>query len=156
MLGQTDKRRRLPVVFVAGLLALMILSETMPDMARAAQGPLWGKAFVATSVRGREGKQTPIAQPADVGISFSKSRSRDQWIGWGANCNGFGARVRIRGGRLKLREVVSSSVACSGRRQREDRWLDGFFGADPRWRLHGAHLKLWSHGRVIRLKEKTD
>jgi heat shock protein HslJ len=152
--GQTDKRRRLLAVFVAGLFALMIVSEAMPDTAHADQGRLWGRSFVATSVRGREGRQTPIARPSDVHVSFSKSHG--QWIGWEANCNGFGARVRIRGGRLKLREVVSTAVGCPGRWEQEDRWLDRFFGANPYWRLHGTHLKLWLRGRVVRLKEKAD
>jgi heat shock protein HslJ len=135
------------------LLAIAISSVAAPNTTHAAPRPLWGRAFLATSVRGPDGKSTAIHRPADVDVSFSKS-SHGQWVGWEANCNGFGARVRIRGGRMRLGPVVSSAVGCVGWWAREDSWLLRFFEADPHWRVRGTHLRLRSGRRVMTLTEK--
>ncbi len=136
---------------VAALLALTAFADTA-----AARSSLWGRDFVAASVRGAHGKPTPITDPGDVHVSFSRGHHA-QWINWEANCNGFGAKVRIAGGRLRLTEIISTAKACvGGGRSREDAWLARFFEANPHWRLRGGHLRLSSHGRAMRLRAEND
>lgn len=96
----------------------------------------------------------PIARPGDIDVSFSKGHGR--WIGWEANCNGYGANVRIGAGRLKLTRIVGTAVGCSPVLGREDSWLLQFFEADPKWRWRGTHLTLTSGRRVMELEESKD
>lgn len=142
-------------MFLVGLAALAFAATAAADTAGAASGPLWGRQFVAISIRGDGENKAPIAHPADLRVSFSRSK-HDQWIGWGANCNGYGARVRIRGGELKLGPIVGTSKFCAGPAGREDFWLARFFEADPRWHLRGARLELRSGDRAMLLREKLD
>jgi|GEM_PF-2249971 len=116
---------------------------------------LWGRDFVATSVsdRGRQ-RKPPITEPSDVSISFSASPGH-HWIGWEVNCNGYGARVKTRHGRLILSELVGTAIACPGPPTLEDRWLGRFFEANPHWSLRGSHLRLWAGDRHMTLIEKT-
>jgi heat shock protein HslJ len=125
--------------------------QSATEKRQAATRQLWGRGFVATSVKGRGGKQPPIAQPGDIQVSFSKGHGR--WIGWEANCNGYGANVRIGAGRLKLTRIVGTAVGCSPVLAREDSWLLHFFEADPKWRWRGTHLTLTSGGKVMELEE---
>ncbi len=116
----------------------------------------WGRGFVAISVndRGRR-RKPPITEPSDVGVSFSTSRGR-HWIGWEANCNGYGARVKTRHSRLILSELVGTAVACPGPPTHEDRWLLGLFENNPHWSLRGSHLKLWAGDRHMTLVERKN
>jgi hypothetical protein len=98
----TRRRRQAAVAVIATLL---LIGTPVADSS-AEGGPLWGKHFVAIRVRGAEGKQAPIARPADVHVSFSRGHGR--WINWEANCNGYGAKVRIAGGRFRLTQIIST------------------------------------------------
>lgn len=119
-------------------------------------GQVWSRHFVATSIKEGGEKQPPIAHSGDVGVSFTRWRGGGRWIGWEANCNEYGARVRIKASKLKLGAFELTAKGCPPKLTREDAWLARFFGADPRWRLHGAHLTLSSGNESIALEELKD
>src|SRR3954454_22821729 len=96
--GRHPMRGLMPIV--AATFATAVLLAPVPG-ARAADGGLWGHEYIGTAVRGA-GK-VPISRPRDVEVSFSRGHG-SRWIGWEANCNGYGAKVRIAEGRLRLRE----------------------------------------------------
>ncbi len=122
---------------------------------RTRSGLLWGRAFVATSADDRDRpKKPPITEPSDVRVSFSTSRGH-HWIGWKANCNSYGGRVKARHNRLIPSELVGTTIACPGPPAREDRWLEGLFEAKPHWSLRGSQLRLWAGSRHMTLIEKT-
>lgn len=114
---------------------------------------LQNKSFVVVSVRDRSGPKPPIARPMSVDVSFTLVGLR-RALSWQANCNYFNYRIRSASRRLVTTHGINTLVACPGRRSREDGWLDGFFRANPRWRLWSGHLKLVAGNRVVRLQQR--
>jgi heat shock protein HslJ len=146
-----------PIVYVAvAMLVALIASGCGTSREGSSSSPArirpWGRDFVATSIRDTDRARQPISHPAQVSVSFTKPKGRG--IGWEANCNGYGATLRITGRRLKLTGVSSTLAECLSRRsEQEDRWLADFFEADPQWRLHDVELTLSAKGKSIRLEE---
>jgi heat shock protein HslJ len=146
-----------PIVCVAvAMLIALIVSGCGASREDSSSSPArvrpWGKDFVVTSIRDTDRARQPISHPGQVSVSFTKPKGRG--IGWEANCNGYGATLRITDRTLKLTEVGSTLVEClPRRREQEDRWLADFFEADPQWHLRGAELTLSAKGKSIRLEE---
>lgn len=116
--------------------------------------PLWGRKFVATLVRGRSGKPWPKMRARRVNVSFSWGQ--DQWIGWGAACNSFGAKVQVTKTRIrKIGGIIGTTMGCLPAREREDSWLMRLFQADPRWYWRNGRLTLRSNGNVIKLRRAS-
>lgn len=110
---------------------------------------IWG-GYTAVSVSGA-GAARLFDRPKEIGLSLSRDR-RGQWIGWEANCNGSGARMRVGHKRMRLGPIASTAVGCANLPGRQDRWLMNLFTADPRWQLKRDLLVLRAGQRVLRLR----
>lgn len=122
------------------------------DKSGAPGAPLWDRKFVATSIRGKDGKLWSEKRARKVHVSFSWAANQ-QWIGWKAACNAFGAKVRVTKTRIKVGAIIGTRKGCLGAREREDSWLVRFFQADPRWHWRNGRLTLRSNGNVIKLTQ---
>lgn len=56
---------------------------------------------------------------------------------------------------LWIGQITGTTVGCSQERYRQDRWVNGFFGSDPRWTLAEGILTLRSGETVIKLKRRA-
>ena len=134
-------------------------SELATGQASAGPEHLLDKAFGATSVAGRRGKNAPLARPVHIVLYFrSEFRSvAGQPTEPGLTfmgCNRKAATLRIVGDTLQVDdEVFTTKKKCPERSERSDRWLVDFFTSDPRWRLDGTRLTLRSEGVVMKLEE---
>jgi heat shock protein HslJ len=141
----------------AGLLAMFAISLSAILCAPAEAGyrppdRIWGR-YTAVSVSGA-GAVRLFDRPKEIGVGLSRDRL-GQWIGWEANCNGSGARMRVGHKRMRLGPIVSSAVGCANLSGRQDRWLIDLFTADPRWRLKRSLLVLRAGLRELRLLAKS-
>jgi len=142
------------VVAIGAAIASGCGSSGDDSSVAAKAGQLWGRGFVATAVEDNGASPPPIAEPADVRVSFSKAT--DRGIGWEANCNSFGATVRITASRLEVSQAAGTLMGCEPELQQEDSWLADFFEADPDWRAEGTDLTLTAGDRVMELEEAAD
>ena len=109
---------------------------------------LWNKGFRGVTVEGHH-KEDIFLHPSDIHLNFTRDQSQG-WIGWGANCNGYTAPLRIRRNRLKLGVLSATTEECLlGASRREDTWLSSFFKADPRWHFRENLLVLATRHRKI-------
>ena len=110
------------------------------------RGP-FERSYVVASVHAASG-HNPFAVDRQVNVAFldmERGRGRrGHEIAWWARCNSAQGPVRVLPGRIKVAErwVEETAVGCIGRSGREDDWLDRFFRAGPRWRVHGEDLVL--------------
>lgn len=130
---------------VATLCAFAEASYRPPDR-------IWG-SYTAVSASGA-GAARLFDRPKEIGVGLGRDR-RGQWIGWEANCNGSGARMRVGLERLRLGPIYSTAVGCPSLSGRQDRWLMNLFSADPRWRLKGRLLVLRAGRQVLRLRAES-
>lgn len=110
---------------------------------------IWG-SYTAVSASGA-GAARLFDRPKEIRLSLSRDK-RGQWIGWEANCNGSGARMRVGHKRMRLGPITSSAVGCANLPGRQDRWLMNLFTADPHWQLKRSLLVMRAGQRVLRLR----
>jgi hypothetical protein len=135
------------------VVALLLCAAQSPACAAASRG-LWDHNYVATHVTGDGADGKLFSDPGVIGVTLSRSRRHGERIGFQANCNGYGARIHLRGGKLHLGEATSSDEWCSGVAGRQDSWLWTFFDSVPSWRLRGRLLAIWGGGRAMVLRQK--
>jgi hypothetical protein len=119
----------------------------------AGHGRYWGLSIV-----GANGGH-PVRRPRELWLSFGTitdygegiEEKTDEYAAlfWESNCNEHNYKVEATPTRLNLSEGGSTLVLCLGRVQKEERWLERFFGASPRWRLSNGHLTLTARGSTI-------
>lgn len=139
-------------VAVVGLLAMAGATE-----AQAAGAKLIGNKYDSISVL-RNGKPHELVEGTRIRVAFERRRNRRRnyrVVRWGAGCNKFGARVKIRPRRLRTGRILGTRMRCSDALHRQDRWLARFFRRDPRWVRRGARLRLRSGDDVIRLRRRS-
>jgi heat shock protein HslJ len=141
----------------AALLAMLAsaLTATLCAPAEASYRPpdrIWGR-YTAVSVSGA-GAARLFDRPKEIGVGLGRD-GQGQWIGWKANCNGSGARLRVRHKRMRLGPVASTAIGCPDLSGRQDRWLMNLFTADPRWRLSRRLLVLRAGRQVLRLRAES-
>jgi len=138
----------------AGLLAVLAffavaLLGAPAEASYRPPGSIWGN-YTAVSASGARGARL-FDRPKEIGVGLSHGK-RGQWIGWEANCNGFGAQMHVGHKRLRLGAITASAVGCPNLSGRQDSWLESLFSADPRWQLKRGLLVLRGAGRVLRLR----
>ena len=118
-------------------------------------GDLFPRSWVSTAVL-KDGAALPLFEGTKIRVDFEHRSDYDVVI-WKADCNSFGASVHVTKERLFTGQVSGEDVACVVRRPtRQERWLNRFFGADPKWRIRRDEtLKLTEGDRVIRLRRRT-
>jgi hypothetical protein len=119
----------------------------------AGHGLYWGLSIV-----GANGGH-PISRPRELWLGFgtiadygaSEEEKVDEYAAlfWESNCNEHTYEVEATPTRLNLEGGRSTSVGCSGRVEKEERWLERFFDASPHWRLARGHLTLAARGSRI-------
>ena len=130
----------------------VIAAATLSAPTEASYRPperIWGN-YTAVSASGA-GAARIFDRPKEIGLGLGHGK-RGQWIGWEANCNGFGAQMHIGHKRFRLGLITSSAVGCSNLLARQDSWLQSLFTADPYWRLNRGLLVLRGDRRVLRLR----
>ena len=140
-------RKRLAAVLSALLLA------AGSAQAASDSGELFERGYVSTKVL-KGGKPHPLFEGTKIRVDFDRRAGPDA-VRWRADCNDFGARVRVTDERLVTGQIVGTDVGCARRQLRRDRWLTRFFAADPKWRIpRTGALKLIAGDRVIRLRRR--
>lgn len=141
---------RLPLLLL-GLLALLIAP------ADASATPLQRlehhRTFWAISITDAD-QSHPIRDPSELQLTFRAIASYEAETSrpalfWQSNCNSHGHALRVTKQRFRLTEGFATTEECNEPRKREERWLDRFFDADPRWSLHRRRLTLTSGSRRI-------
>lgn len=140
--------------FRAGLMATVavVAALSLSAPAEASYRPperLWGK-YTAVSASGARAAHL-FDRPKEIGVGLSHGR-RGQRIGWEANCNWFGAQMRVGRKRLRLGSIASTEIGCPNLWGRQDGWLERLFAADPHWELKRGLLVLRAGPRVLRLR----
>jgi heat shock protein HslJ len=141
----------------AGLLAMVVIfaAATLCAPAEASYRPpdrIWG-SYTAVSASGA-GAARLFDRPKEIEVGLSRER-QGQWIGWEANCNGSGARMRVGHKRMRLGPIASSAVGCANLPGRQDRWLRNLFTVNPRWQLKRSLLVLRAGRQVLRLRTES-
>ena len=142
-----DRKRSIAAVLSAVLLAA--------GSAEADSGPgeLFGRGYVSTKVL-KGGEPHPLFEGTKIQVDFDRRAGPDV-VRWHADCNYFGADVRVTEERLVTGQIEGTGMGCAGRQLRRDRWLTRFFAADPKWRIpRTGALKLIAGDRVIRLRRR--
>lgn len=127
---------------------------TEPLRALAGHGRYWGLSIVG--VNGGH----PIRRPRELWLAFGTitdyggenlEEKTDEYAAlfWESNCNEHNYKVEATATRLNLDGGGSTAVLCLGRVQKEERWLERFFSASPRWRVANGHLTLTARGSRI-------
>jgi hypothetical protein len=141
-------RKRYVAAVVSGVLLAAGSAQAESD-----SGELFGPGYVSTKVL-RGGEPHPLFARTKVRVDFER-RSGPDAIRWRADCNHFGADLRVTGERLVTGQIEGTAVGCAKRQLRRDRWLTRFFSADPKWRIPRAGaLRLIAGDRVIRLRSR--
>jgi hypothetical protein len=128
--------------------------STGPLERLAGHGRYWG-----LSITGANGGH-PIRRPRELWLAFgtitdyggeSFEEKIDEYAAlfWESNCNEHNYKVEATPTRLNLGGGGSTLVGCIGRVQKEERWLERFFGASPHWRLADGRLTLTARGSRI-------
>lgn len=115
--------------------------HSVPDWLR-------GRQYVGVEVEDGSGAAL-FDQPTDIAVSFGRHH-----MGWGANCNGYGAMAGVVAGRLQTRSTSGTLMSCPGTGNRQDDWLAAFFSQGLRFRRHGMYLVLSSDDQILQLREK--
>jgi hypothetical protein len=137
------------------VMVAFMAAATIGASAEASYRPperIWGD-YHAVSVSGA-GAARLFDRPKEIGVGLSHGK-RGQWIGWEANCNGFGARLRIGRKRFRLGSITASTVGCPNLWGRQDNWLESLFSAGPHWLLRRGLLVFRGNGRVLRLGTRS-
>jgi heat shock protein HslJ len=135
---------------LAAVLSAVLLAAGSAQAGKGA-GELFGHGYVSTKVL-KGGDPHPLFEGAKVRVDFDRRDGPDV-VRWRADCNYFGADVRVTEERLVIGQIEGTDMACAGRQLRRDRWLLRFFAADPRWRIpRTGILRLIAGDRVIRLR----
>jgi META domain-containing protein len=125
--------------------------------AQAAADPddLFRRDWVSTAVL-KDGKPHPRFDETKVRVDFVHYSDYD-FVSWRADCNSLGASVYASKERLFTGQVSGNDIKCVVRHwTRKERWLNRFFGADPRWRIRtDGTLKLRAGDRVITLRRRA-
>lgn len=116
---------------------------------------LFRHRWVSTAVL-KGGTPHPRFNETKVRVDFVHRSDYDSVI-WKARCNSYGASVHVTKERLFTGQVSGEDAPCVVRRStRQERWLNRFFRADPKWRIRRDEtLKLTAGDRVIRLRRRT-
>jgi hypothetical protein len=128
--------------------------STGPLELLAGHGRYWG-----LSITGANGGH-PIRSPRELWLAFGTitdyggenlEEKIDEYAAlfWESNCNEHNYKVEATPTRLNLGVGGSTAVLCLGRVQKEERWLERFFGASPHWRLADGRLTLTARGSRI-------
>lgn len=142
---------RIGLAATVAFTAAATLSAPAEASYRPPEG-IWGH-YRAVSASGA-GASRLFDRPKEIGLGLSHDK-RGQWIGWEANCNGFGAQMYVGPKRFRLGAIAASAVGCSSLPGRQDRWLGSLFAADPRWELKRGLLVLRGAKRVLRLRSRS-
>jgi heat shock protein HslJ len=142
-------RVTIPIAVV--LLGLVGASSTAH--ATGEGNALFGPAYKSVKVV-NDGDPHPLFEDTTIRLKFRHEDERDVAV-WRADCNLFAAPVEVRPKRLELGLISGTEVGCAQRLHRQDRWLAGFFGSDPKWARHGRTLRLDSGADRIVLKRRA-
>jgi heat shock protein HslJ len=88
-----------------------------------------------------------------AGTAIELTFTAEGRLGFSAGCNSMSAEVRTSSGRLVVGAITSTEMACESSSQQE-KWLIGWMGSGPGWRLDGDELVLDQDGTVIRLLDR--
>jgi hypothetical protein len=138
---------------VAGAAALAATLAPATAQAGGGHEVLFRHQYASTAVN-HHGSPDPLFSGTVVHVGF-RHRGGSDVVGWNADCNSFGARVKVTDARLITRAIEASMVGCSRAAERRDRWLESFFAADPAWKTgRGGKLKLAAGHRSIELHSR--
>lgn len=126
--------------------------ETGPVQALAGHGRYRGLSITGPN------SAHPIRRPRELTLSFrtlnepvGEGAQANEYpvLGWKLNCNGHSYKVEVTTTRLNLSDETETRKRCRGHVQLEERWLERFFAASPRWRLENGRLTLTARGSRI-------
>jgi hypothetical protein len=105
----------------------------------------------------KDGEAHPLFEGAKKIRADFEHRSNYDIAIWRVDCNSFGADIHATRERLFTGQVSGEAAPCVRKHAtRRERWLNRFFGADPRWRIRPDEtLKLTEGDRVIRFRPRT-
>jgi META domain len=145
--------RRISILL--GLLALLIAPADA--FATPLQRLEHHMAFWAISITDA-GHPGPVRDPSELQLTFGaiasyETETSGAALFWQSNCNSHSYALRVTKHRFRLTEGFTTAEECTEPGKREERWLDRFFDADPRWSLHRGRLTLTSSSRRIVLRD---
>jgi heat shock protein HslJ len=138
-----DMHIRTPITL--GLVALSMLAAACSPLAPGASGlNLEGRAFVATKIEGRA-----LVPGSSIQLTFEQGS-----LGATAGCNSMGGSYVIEGGRLTVRELVSTEMACDPPLMDQERWLANLLTGGATISLDGNALVLEGGGTRLTLIDR--
>lgn len=119
--------------------------STSSTAARDTSAPLDGRAFVSTSVEGRE-----LVPGSTVTMSFQEGRVSVQ-----AGCNTMTGPYTFDGTTLTVGDMAGTMMGCEPALMDQDQWLAGYLAAGPAASLEGDTLRLTADGVTVTLVDRT-
>jgi heat shock protein HslJ len=104
-----------------------------------------GRDFVSQSVT-EKGKPRVLPKDVKVRLGFRQGR-----VNAGAGCNSMSGPFVLDGGKLQVRELMTTAMACAPELMTQDEWLGSLLNAGPTLVLAGDHLTFTSGDTVIEL-----
>ena len=129
--------RLVPVLVAAGLAACS------SQAAGPAPTPM-GHTYVSTDVSG-----TPIPGGGPLTLTFADGR-----VSADSGCNTSTGPVSFDGKVLRVSEMASTMMACTGAKSGADDWQNGLLQSVPTWKLTGSTLTLSGEGTTVTLLDK--
>jgi heat shock protein HslJ len=137
---------------IAASLAIVLPGTASTDRAQARGDALFGKAWVAKSVV-KNGERTKLVKGTRLVLRLRHHGKEDR-ARWDAGCNEFGARVKVKGERLRFGGVAGTAIGCGPALHRQDNWIARFLDSNPRWKRKAGKLILRRGDDVIRLRRR--
>lgn len=119
----------------------------------ATRADLAGHDWAAKRYR-RHGTWHHTAAHTRFTLDFAAARRGHRALGlsFGTGCNSGGGRVLVRHGRLSTRRLITTLMACTGARGRQDRVFERLLQGHPRARIGHGRLVLRSGHTTIRFR----
>jgi heat shock protein HslJ len=142
---------RVRIATVATFLILALGSTSSAGTQARGTEQLFGRPYVSVSVM-KDGTVHHLFDRAVIRVAF-EHRDGSDVVRWRAECNHFGAPVEITDQRLETGQISNTTMRCTKRLGRQDRWIGRFFWSNPEWRAGDGRLRLEAAGdRVIKLR----
>ena len=141
----------------AGPLTATAPSSTARTATRAAtRADVAGHDWAAARYR-HNGRWHHTAAHTRFALSFATERPGHRALGFSYStpCNGGGGKAVLRRGRLAVRDMITTQMACLGARSRQERVFDRLVQRRPRARMIDGRLALRSGHTLIRF-HRTD
>jgi heat shock protein HslJ len=135
-------RTRLRLALVS--FAVIVAGTAGACASSGSPSPLEGRTFVSTRVEGRV-----LVPGTSIRLSFERGG-----VGINAGCNSMGGRYEIEGGRIIVREMMSTEMACDPPLMEQDRWVAEMLTRGAAISLSGDTLTLEGSGTRLTMLDR--